>query len=291
MIGTLLALAAVLAAAAPPAGPAEDRLAQDAPRALVHRMPAKQTRCAACHTEKGWRGARFNHDKTRFSLKGAHAAVSCRACHPESFEQALPRTCKGCHRDPHTGSLGQRCSACHEETSWRTSFNADAHQKTNFPLSGRHAAMPCEECHFDQRDRAFTRATVSCAACHQKDYERAALTSLNHAAMCFSTDCKTCHSAVRWALARYPAHDACFPITSGDHASIPCLSCHTTLTGAAGGGTCNTNTAVLTCSTNTAACTGCHEHTCARTDPRHSEVQGYQCKDRKCYECHRNAAD
>ena len=37
------------------------------------------------------------------------------------------------------------------------------------------------------------------------------------------------------------------------------------------------------------ACTGCHEHSCARTDEEHGEVAGYQCKDRKCYECHRFA--
>lgn len=288
MIATLFALAAALAAAAPAPAPsppeAEERrpAPEDAPRALIHAAPAKPTRCARCHTESSWRGARFNHEKTRFSLKGAHATVSCRACHPQSYEAAPPRTCKGCHRDPHTGALGQRCTACHEETSWRTSFNADAHQRSNFPLTGRHAAIPCQECHADQRDRAFSRATVSCATCHQKDYDRAALTSIDHAAMAFSTDCKTCHSSARWALARFAAHEACFPITSGPHASIKCLSCHTTLRVAV---------SANACATDTAACTGCHTHACARTDPRHREVSGYQCKDRRCYECHRSGVE
>ncbi len=277
MTATLLALAAALAAAATDPSLDERPAAEDAPRVLVHAALPKRTRCASCHTEGSWKGGRFNHEKTRFSLKGAHATVACRSCHPVSFEEAPPRTCKGCHRDPHTGALGQRCTACHEETSWRTSFNADAHQKTNFPLNGRHAAIPCQECHFDQRDRAFSRATVSCATCHQKDYDRAALTSLDHVAMGFSTDCKTCHSEARWALARFPGHDACFPISSGAHASIKCLDCHTSLRGVTASGACNTGTA---------ACTSCHTHSCSRSDQRHAGVAGYQCKDLKCYQCH-----
>ena len=277
-----IALAAALAAAAPSdppdAGRAES-LTSDVPRSLsAHAKAEKPTRCGLCHTADSWKGARFNHQKTGFKLQGAHAQVSCRDCHAQGFEEAPPRTCKGCHRDPHTGALGQRCVACHEETSWRTSFSADAHQRTNFPLSGRHAAIPCQECHFDQRDRAFSRATVTCVTCHQKDYDRAALTSLDHAAMGFSTDCKACHSPARWRLARFAGHDRCFSLSGGHHASIRCLDCHTSLRGVGGAGA---------CSTNTAACTNCHTHSCARTDGRHAGVPGYQCKDRKCYECHR----
>jgi len=279
-IGAALACAALAAATPAPDAGETPPLPADAPRALsIHPVLGKKpTRCAACHTPESWKGARFDHEKTRFSLAGAHAGVSCRACHAQGFEEAPPRTCKGCHRDPHIGALGQRCAGCHEETSWRTSFGPDAHQRTNFPLSGRHAAIPCQECHADQRDRGFSRATVSCASCHQKDYDRAALTSFDHAAMGFSTDCRSCHTASRWALARFGSHDACFALSGGPHAGIKCLDCHSALRSAPPVGACNTNTA---------ACTRCHEHACSRADPHHAEVPGYQCKDRKCYECHR----
>jgi hypothetical protein len=62
------------------------------------------------------------------------------------------------------------------------------------------------------------------------------------------------------------------------HANITCFGCHTSLAGARLTGA---------CATHTAACTACHTHTCDRTDAQHVTVPGYQCKDQKCYECHR----
>src|SRR5579859_7005854 len=37
--------------------------------------------CGDCHTSASWTGGRFDHDKTEFKLNGAHAAVTCDACH------------------------------------------------------------------------------------------------------------------------------------------------------------------------------------------------------------------
>jgi hypothetical protein len=79
--------------------------------------------CAACHNPNGWRVWRFDHDaQTRFPLGGAHAELSCGACHrsaaPHGIEQ--DRSCAGCHAldDRHQGAFGRDCARCHGDTSW-----------------------------------------------------------------------------------------------------------------------------------------------------------------------------
>jgi hypothetical protein len=254
------------------ATPAPD-LALKAP----HALPGGETRCILCHSVNGWDDVRFAHDRTGFPLKGLHKKTSCKSCHPSGFAKAVPDRCSGCHRDPHAEEFGLRCEGCHDEESWRTRFTADAHRRGNFPLSGRHALIPCTECHPNVRDRSFARAAVECSSCHLPDYQRTVMTSIDHMAANFPLTCQQCHNSWRWSPAAFGDHDKCFSITRGPHAGIRCLSCHTTITSVAVTGA---------CMTNTAACTGCHEHECARSDARHQGVMGYQCKDRKCYECH-----
>lgn len=234
------------------------------------------TRCSACHSTVGWRPVTFDHSKTGFPLDGAHLGASCSGCHVSGdFQRPVPTSCAACHRDVHTGEFGTRCGSCHDARDWTSRFDASAHQRTNFPLTGRHAAIACEECHLEQRDRRFTRATVACYACHAADYARTAGSALDHARAGFGTDCKSCHFSTRFRDAIFPAHRACFQIDGGPHAGIACLDCHTTLGSVAATGA---------CATNTAACTRCH--TCGKVQGDHSNVSGFQCKDRKCYECH-----
>ncbi|MFZ5470173.1 MAG: cytochrome C [Myxococcota bacterium] len=239
-----------------------------------------QTRCDACHSAQGWTVVRFNHAKTGFPLNGAHAQVSCKACHPADFMTPVLRDCAGCHGDVHAGELGLRCAGCHDEVRWQGAFRADAHRKTGFPLIGRHAMLPCEECHADAAGRRFALPAAPCITCHQRDYDRTALGAIDHARAGFGTDCQACHDGWRFFPGRFPAHDRCFEISVGKHAHIPCLSCHSTLPRLGGAGACQTQSA---------ACSNCHEHACAKMDERHRTVPGYQCKDPKCYSCHRFA--
>lgn len=240
--------------------------------------PHADTRCEACHSTASWTDVRFAHEKTGFPLKDAHRAVDCKACHPVDFKLKVARECSGCHRDGHGGDLGARCEGCHDEATWRSRFGADAHRRSAFPLVGRHAFLPCEECHGEARDRAFSRPTVPCLSCHQRDYDRTRTTALDHARLGFSTDCRQCHGAWTFSRVRFPQHDACFQISGGPHAGVACLGCHSAL---------STFTAPGTCDTRTAACSSCHEHLCAKSDAQHTKVPGYQCRDRKCFECHR----
>ena len=40
------------------------------------------TDCLRCHTYNDWKPDKFDHEKTKFSLKGGHEKVKCIACHP-----------------------------------------------------------------------------------------------------------------------------------------------------------------------------------------------------------------
>ncbi len=283
--------------AAPPAQKAKPRAASSAksvdaplnlplaPQSMGQGHAASgETACARCHVTTSWTEVRFNHDRTGFPLTGGHSSVSCSGCHAQDFKRPVPTTCSGCHTDVHAADLGTRCEGCHDTASWASRFEADAHRRTDFPLVGAHAVIPCLECHSEATSgRRFARAAVECAACHQADLARTQGTPLDHAALGFTGTCRSCHNAFRFKPARFPDHDRCYPISTGAHSNIACLGCHTSLSATAGGRACNTGTA---------ACTQCHEHLCSapggtlRTDQIHAKVPGYQCGDRRCYECH-----
>lgn len=298
----MMLLVAMMLAAAPPTTSAKPRAVKvpraDAPRVTTAVVPARPalagkgspmpkggttTECSHCHATTSWADVRFNHDRTGFPLDGAHTTVTCKACHVVDFERPLPRSCVGCHRDAHAGDLGSQCESCHDTSTWRSRVDADAHRRTNFPLLGGHAAIPCIECHFEARERRFARATVDCLGCHEQDWARTVGTGIDHQTRGFDTQqCRTCHGSYRFTPALFPQHDDCFAITTGPHAGEACADCHA-------GGQFGT-AAAGTCNTGTLQCTSCHEHLCADMDTLHADlsVAGYQCVDRKCYECHQD---
>jgi hypothetical protein len=200
------------------------------PGTLAAAVAAGETRCEGCHATDGWEPKPFlHHDRTGFPLEGAHRRAACRACHGEDLAAALPRGCVGCHRDPHQGRLGARCDGCHDaELGWRASFDADAHRRTDFPLEGRHALLPCEECHGDRLAPGYARPTPACLACHEEDRQGTAAlgADLDHVAQDFPAQCQRCHSTWGFRGAFVPEHEACFPISSGNHAGIRCQDCH-----------------------------------------------------------------
>ncbi len=240
------------------------------------------TRCEACHTTSGWQTAAFDHDRTGFPLKGAHAGAGCKSCHTIDLTTPLSRNCTACHQDAHAGELGKQCQSCHTEENWKPIFDVDAHRRTNFPLVGAHAVVPCLECHTDMANRKFARTAVNCVGCHAPDYARATAFGVDHVALGFSTSCADCHTAVSFRGAHFLAHDSCFQLSVGPHSTIDCLTCHTSLAGVRVTGLCQSGTA--TCST-------CHAHVCSAMDKLHQSLPsgtppGYQCSDPKCYKCH-----
>ena len=249
--------------------------------------------CRACHATSAWTDVRFNHERTGFPLTGRHARTTCKACHVTDFSVPLPRGCGACHRDVHAGELGARCEGCHDTTDWRSRFDVDAHRRTNFPLMGAHAALPCVECHAEARERRFTRRAVDCQACHQADALRTQALDkpVNHVALMLDQrNCRECHTPLSFRPAKFPTHDECFPISFGAHAGVACFNCHTSLSGGA-----------VKCSTGTAQCTHCHTNDASpgritQTNAQHldGKAPGYirftdpgtARDDRRCLDCH-----
>ncbi len=271
----------------PAAAPSADAPRRAAPNVVPDALRVKHADadCDACHHTSTWSEVRFNHERTGFPLTGRHQSARCRGCHGTDFTRPLARTCSACHVDVHAQELGARCESCHDTANWKSRFDAEGHRRTNFPLLGGHAALPCSECHAEAAERRFSRTTVACGSCHQADYQRTSTGGLDHRRSGFDhVYCQACHDGFRFKPARYPNH-ACFPLT-GPH-QLTCAECHR-------------SSAILrkdptrTCSTGTVVCVACHEHECAilgnPTDTFHQSrhVPGYgtTCSSTKCVACH-----
>jgi hypothetical protein len=139
--------------------------------------------CQACHTVKSWKVEKFDHDKTGYTLEGAHATTACSDCHYGKNEngvrtqqfKGLSKECSSCHKDSHVGQFAVNgktdCTSCHGLDKWENSkFD---HNTSRFKLDGAHATVKCEECHkqvVDEKGKyiAYKFADISCASCHKK---------------------------------------------------------------------------------------------------------------------------
>jgi hypothetical protein len=177
------------------------------------------TDCKACHGQADWKNTqgRFDHDKTKFPLRNAHAArtVKCRDCHETltAFRKTATE-CVACHQrdDRHEGTLGKKCEQCHRDVNWRVPrFD---HSRTRYPLLGRHAVVACNACHTSLR---YKEAKSECIACHTKaDKHKGAL----------GTACANCHNVRAWSLWDFN-HDRSthYPL-EGAHKRARCETCH-----------------------------------------------------------------
>lgn len=124
--------------------------------------------CGTCHDpEKGpfsaARGMAFAHEKTGFALERRHVGVRCGACHPAAGPPPSEQ-CGSCHRDPHHGQAGLACEQCHQADRFRV-VRFD-HDRSGWPLRGKHFTTPCVRCHTGQR---WVGLTTECWECHAKD--------------------------------------------------------------------------------------------------------------------------
>jgi hypothetical protein len=171
--------------------------------------------CGRCHDSDAWRSVRFDHERTRFPLRGAHGALRCESCHTGPLDADLPTSCGGCHaeQDVHRGQQGTACERCHGEKGWDRDLFFE-HDLTRFPLLGLHAVVACEQCHATP---AFQDADTRCVACHAaKDAHQ----------MRLGPDCELCHNPNGWRVWRFD-HDrqTRFPL-GGAHAELGCDACH-----------------------------------------------------------------
>ena len=200
----------------------------DASASPPHRASGFSTDCLQCHTTSAlaW-GYGFDHNRTPFTLTGAHPTVPCNKCHANNTFAGTPTECSQCHqlqyasaRNPvHSSpSFPLDCQVCHTTSAWSPARYD--HARTAFQLTGAHAAVPCAQCHINNR---FAGTAATCYGCHQANFQK----TINpaHVAGGFPTDCKSCHTTLAWTPATFNHATSAFPLT-GAHAAVPCIQCH-----------------------------------------------------------------
>lgn len=182
-------------------------------------------KCANCHTEKSWRDIVFRHDRdTKYALTGRHAQTKCDSCHSRHvYRDKLATDCHACHKkdDKHREQLGRQCEQCHDAVDWKKTVRFD-HNKSRFPLLGRHARVECKSCHATP---AYKDAKRECVACHEKeDTHKRTL----------GTDCAACHNARDWKIWDYDHGRRTKFAIDGAHVRVTCVSCHKAAAGTDG---------------------------------------------------------
>ncbi|MCK9410016.1 MAG: hypothetical protein M0R68_12880, partial [Bacteroidetes bacterium] len=183
--------------------------------------------CLTCHTVNSWRPSIFEHAKTDFQLIGAHASVECSSCHTNNRFNGLPNDCFYCHQkdftsaknpDHNIAQLSRDCLSCHSMNTWLPSkFD---HNKTNFPLTGKHIAGECSSCHTNGQ---FKGVAQDCYSCHLKDFTDAV--EPNHTKGQLSHACLECHSTAVWKPSTFSHGKTNFPLI-GAHINVDCEKCH-----------------------------------------------------------------
>ncbi|HEY1271351.1 MAG TPA: hypothetical protein VGF08_05180, partial [Terriglobales bacterium] len=87
-----------------------------------------QMACENCHTARAWMPIRdhveFDHNKTRYPLRGMHVRVPCQECHVDRIFSRASSQCADCHADIHRRKNGARCEMCHRINGWQVSVHA-----------------------------------------------------------------------------------------------------------------------------------------------------------------------
>ncbi|RMD50596.1 MAG: cytochrome C [Ignavibacteria bacterium] len=188
--------------------------------------------CEGCHTTESFHIIRnqknFNHDKTKFPLKGKHQSVKCADCHGNAF-QKKPKfaLCIDCHEDYHKGEISkvngkmQDCSVCHTVNGFTESkFGIGEHLQIDFKLEGSHLAVPCINCHYKNEKWKFDFATTRCAECHENIHEKFISAK-------FTQDgCEKCHSVESWEKTKEFDHSETKFELIGKHKNVKCGDCH-----------------------------------------------------------------
>jgi hypothetical protein len=223
----------------------------------------KSTACAKCHSEHvgrefelvHWRSGKenFDHAKTGWELAGAHKKAGCRQCHtPDLIVAAdvrdeknltiaqtylgLGTGCSDCHADEHRGQLSTNCVECHTQDSWKPA-SGFSHEKTKYPLSGKHVDTQCAKCHADvavaeagmpgkiakrENPGTYTKFRdlqfANCTPCHKDTHENK-----------FGSDCAGCHNTSGFqqvAGEKFDHNRTGYPLL-GRHIGVACAKCHT----------------------------------------------------------------
>jgi hypothetical protein len=209
-------------------------------------------RCASCHPDHAgrafalvsWPGGdeqRFDHSRAGWPLDGGHQKPKCVDCHKAAFRVSraarlsdrrgpdwgwvgLEQACATCHNDPHRGRLGAACSDCHATADWhKINKGKFDHERTKYPLRGRHRTVACEKCHdFSAGKVTSSPRFANCSDCHRDAHAGTATLAGR------IVDCASCHVVDDWRPATYTVaqHRLARYALEGRHQQVKCADCH-----------------------------------------------------------------
>lgn len=212
----------------------------------------RQQPCASCHPDHAGRAfaliswpegdpKRFDHTRAGYPLEGSHAKTACGDCHKAALRVSraaklsarrgpdwgwvgLDRRCVQCHEDVHRGRLGTACNDCHGTIDFKTISQARFnHDRTHYPLRGRHVAVACEKCHdFSNGKVVSSPRFAECGDCH-RDAHAGTATLAGRIA-----DCAACHTVDGWQPSTYTVAQHRFAkyALEGRHQEVKCAACH-----------------------------------------------------------------
>lgn len=194
------------------------------------------TSCVGCHSTASFHAitkASFDHERTRYPLRGKHREVLCEKCHKAGYAE-LPRfdECRSCHEDVHRGEatlLGVvvDCASCHVVDAFVPStYDATRHAKAKYALEGRHAQVKCRACHAQTKSAGarfgFRPAYVACTSCHEAAHGKQLAASVG------GGKCEGCHDVRGFKPSAFDVADhakTAFRL-EGAHAKAKCSACH-----------------------------------------------------------------
>lgn len=202
-------------------------------------------KCGSCHETNGFKvinAANFDHERTRYPLRGAHRTTTCDKCHDFSGKAGAVRSarvfaaCIDCHSDPHKGTATLAgkpvdCAACHDIAAFTPArMTIVQHAATRYPLTGRHAQLRCADCHRKEpaggawgTARVVIRPVFArCRDCHTDDPHKSPP----------DRDCRACHDTKGFAPSTVDvtAHGTYFTL-EGAHRAVLCADCHRAMRG------------------------------------------------------------
>ena len=197
-------------------GEGEPHGAQESARSLL-------SDCRACHHDRDWTAlplppSIFDHldgEFVDYVLEGAHQQADCVACHLDwLFLPTGAEACTDCHDDPHRVRFDQPCQECHGIVDAWDVPRFD-HDRTPYPLRGRHRHVRCADCHRDVVTEALPHDR--CEDCHRDVHE----------GQFHPQGCHECHSVdvASWRMPDFDHSTTRYPL-QGLHIEVPCEGCH-----------------------------------------------------------------